>query len=525
MILGRLLQSCAGAESSSRSFLLSSDLRPFSSVGRLGQKLIKRSSRILCMRVFNSLSRQKEEFVPQKKGQVKMYTCGPTPYTFVHIGNLRTFAFEDVLRRYLKYKGFKVTQVKNFTDVDDKTIRDSQKAKISLKTFTEKYIAEFFKDCDSLNIERVEVYPKATEHIQEMIALTQDLLDKGVAYKSADGVYFSIDKFKDYGKLAHLDLAGLKAGASGRILKDEYEKENVADFALWKFWDKADGDVKWTAPFGEGRPGWHIECSAMSAKHLTNLFSKGKVDPKGFETIDIHTGGIDLLFPHHQDEVAQTEACVKKPFSKYWMHAEHLLVDNKKMSKSLGNFYTLRDVLAKGHAPTAVRYLLISSHYRQKMNFTFESLDAATVAVQRFNDFVQKLSEAHGKSDNKEIQASIEKAKESFEGALDDDLEMSRALASLFEFMNHINKLGIHQLSRKDAQSVEKFMREVDSVLAILSKEEDILDDIKKLIADRDEARRTKNFSRADELRDVLKQKGIAVEDTAHGQRWKRILS
>lgn len=477
------------------------------------------------MQVFNSLSRKKEPFAPQKAGRVKMYTCGPTPYNFVHIGNLRTFLFEDVLRRYLKYKGFKVTQVKNLTDVDDKTIRDSQKAKLSLKAFTEKYIAEFYKDCESLNMEKVEVYPKATEHIPEMIAMTQDLLDKGVAYKSKDGIYFAIDKFKDYGKLAHLDMAGLKAGASGRILKDEYEKENVADFALWKFWDKEDGDVKWPAPFGEGRPGWHIECSAMSAKHLTKLFAKGKVDPKGFETIDIHTGGIDLLFPHHQDEVAQTEACVKKPFAKYWMHAEHLLVDNKKMSKSLGNFYTLRDVLAKGYAPIAVRYLLISSHYRQKMNFTFEALDAAAVAVQRINDFVQKLSEAHGKADNKDVSSLITKAKGLFEEALDDDLEMSRALASLFDFMNQINKLGIHQLSKKDAKSIEKFMREVDSVLAILSKEEDVPDEVKKLITDREEARRTKNFSRADELRDLLKQKGIIVEDTAHGQRWKRILS
>ena len=358
------------------------------------------------MKLFNSLSLKKEEFAPLNEGRVRMYTCGPTPYNFVHIGNLRTFVFEDVLRRYLKYKGFKVTQVKNFTDVDDKTIRDSQKAKISLKEFTQKYIDEFFKDCDSLNIEKVEVYPKATEHIPEMVALIDYLLKKGVAYKSQDGVYFSIDKFKDYGRLAHIDLAGLKAGASGRILKDEYEKENVADFALWKFWDKADGDVKWPAQFGEGRPGWHVECSAMSAKHLTKMFERG-FHPDKFETIDIHTGGIDLLFPHHQDEVAQTEGCVEKPFSKYWLHAEHLLVDNKKMSKSLGNFYTLRDILAKGYAPLAVRYLLLSSHYRQKMNFTFESLDAATVAVQRFNDFVLKLKEAHGSEEKKEVASAI----------------------------------------------------------------------------------------------------------------------
>ena len=462
--------------------------------------------------------------MPLKEGRVRMYTCGPTPYNFVHIGNLRTFVFEDVLRRYLKYEGFKITQVKNFTDVDDKTIRDSQKAKISLKEFTQKYIDEFFKDCESLNIEKVEVYPKATEHIPEMVALIDSLLKKGVAYKSQDGIYFSIEKFKDYGKLAHIDLAGLKAGASGRILKDEYEKENVADFALWKFWDKADGDVKWPAPFGEGRPGWHIECSAMSAKHLTKMFERG-FHPDKFETIDIHTGGIDLLFPHHQDEVAQTEGCVEKPFSKYWLHAEHLLVDNKKMSKSIGNFYTLRDILAKGYAPLAVRYLLLSSHYRQKMNFTFESLDAATVAVQRFNDFVLKLKEAHGSEEKKEVANAVEKAKAAFESALDDDLEMSSALASLFEFMNEINKLGIHQLSKKDAKSIENFMSEIDSVLGILSVEEKLSADVAKLISERENARKIKNFARADELRDELKKHGIAVEDTAHGQRWKRILS
>lgn len=475
------------------------------------------------MRLFNSLSRKKEEFVPQTKGLVRMYTCGPTVYNFVHIGNLRTFVFEDVLRRYLKYKGFKVKQVKNLTDVDDKTIRDSQKERMSLKDFTEKYSLEFFKDCEALNIERVEVYPKASEHIPQMVAMIQCLLDKGLAYKSEDGIYFAIDKFKDYGKLAHIDLSGLKAGGSGRVLKDEYEKENVADFALWKFWDKADGDVKWDAPFGAGRPGWHIECSAMSAQHLSKMFERG-FHPSKFETIDIHTGGIDLLFPHHQDEVAQTEGCSEKQFAKYWMHAEHLLVDNKKMSKSLGNFYTLRDIMAKGYAPIAVRYLLLSSHYRQKMNFTFEALDASAVAVQRFNDFVLKLKEAHGESDSKEVANAIAGAKEGFESALDDDLEMSSALASLFDFMNKINKFGIHQLSKKDAKSIEKFMKDVDSVLGILSHDEKLPPNVAKLIAERENARKVKNFARADELRDELKKHGIAIEDTAHGQRWKRIL-
>lgn len=463
--------------------------------------------------------------MPSRKGEVRMYTCGPTVYNFVHIGNLRTFVFEDVLRRYLKYKGFKVRQVKNLTDVDDKTIRDSQKEKRSLREFTEKYAEEFFRDCDALNIERVEVYPKATEHIAEMIALIECLLKKGLAYKTGDGVYFSIRKFKDYGRLAHIDMAGLEVGASGRVKKDEYDKENAADFALWKFWTEEDGDVKWQSPFGEGRPGWHIECSAMSAKHLTNLFAKGGIDVGGFETIDIHTGGIDLLFPHHQDEVAQTEGCVGKPFVKYWMHAEHLLVDGKKMAKSLGNFYTLRDILARGYAPVAVRYALLSSHYRQQLNFTFDALDAGAIVVQRFNDFVQKLSEAHGEMDKKEVVDAVARAKAGFESALDDDLEMSRALAALFEFMNEINRLGIHQLSKKDAQVIESFMQSVDSVLGILQKEVPLEAELAELVAERENARKIKNFARADELRDILRQKGIAVEDTAHGQRWKRILS
>ena len=477
------------------------------------------------MKFHNTLTRRKEEFRPVDKKLVKMYTCGPTVYNYVHIGNLRTFLFEDLLRRWLKYRGYSVKQVKNLTDVDDKTIRDSQKEKMTLKEFTEKYAKSFFEDIDTLNIERAEAYPKATEHINEMVEMIQDLLAKGIAYKTDDGIYYSIAKFKNYGELAHIDVSQLEAGASGRVKADEYEKENVADFALWKFWDAKDGDVFWETEIGRGRPGWHIECSAMSAKHLTEMFNK-EMHPEKFVTIDIHTGGVDLIFPHHQDEIAQTEACVEKKFANYWLHAEHLLVEGKKMSKSLGNFYTLRDLLAKGYTPLAIRYLLMATHYRQKLNFTFEAVQGATVAVQRLNDFVLRLKEAHGSKNNAEVHDAIQKAKLQFEQSLDEDLEISPALAAIFDLMNTINKhLDSHELSQKDAEAVIQFMHEADSVLGILVKEEKLSPELQKLVDEREKARQIKNWARTDELRDELKKQGIAVEDTTHGQRWKRILS
>ncbi len=478
------------------------------------------------MKFYNTLTRKKEEFKPVDKKLVRMYTCGPTVYNYVHIGNLRTFLFEDLLRRWLKYRGYNLKQVKNLTDVDDKTIRDSQKEKLPLNEFTEKYTKSFFEDTDALNIERAEVYPKATEHIAEMVAMITVLLDKGLAYKTSDGIYYSIEKFKDYGSLAHLDISKLKAGGSGRVRADEYEKENAGDFSLWKFWDEKDGDVFWETPIGKGRPGWHIECSAMSAKHLTGAFENSTFKPEKFITIDIHSGGVDLVFPHHQDEIAQTEACVGKKFVNYWLHSEHLLVESKKMSKSLGNFYTLRDLLAKGYNPLAIRYLLLSTHYRQKLNFTFEALEGTTVAVQRLNDFMLKLKEAHGSTNKTEVHDAIQKAKLQFEQSLDEDLEISPALAAIFEFMNNINKhLDSHELSKQDAEHVITFMESVNNVLGIFAKEEKLSPELQKLVDEREKARQIKNWARTDEIRDELKKHGIAVEDTPHGQRWKRILS
>lgn len=476
------------------------------------------------MKLFNTLTKQKEEFVPVDPKLVRLYTCGPTVYNFAHIGNFRTYIFEDLLRRWLKYRGFKVKQVMNLTDVDDKTIRDSQKEKLSLKEFTTKYAKAFFEDVDALNLERAEVYPNATDHIGEMVAMINLLLEKGFAYKSDDGIYFSIAKFKSYGQLAHLDPKQLKAGASGRVLSDEYEKENVADFALWKFWDKKDGDVFWETELCKGRPGWHIECSAMSAKQLTDAFQKGKFLPDKFKTIDLHTGGVDNLFPHHQDEVAQTEGCVNVPFVKYWLHSEHLLVDGKKMAKSFKNFYTVRDILNKGYHSLALRYLLLSVHYRQKLNFTFDALEAASVAVQRLNDFVKRLEEVK-QSKGESVDALLKSAQKQFEASLDDDLEISPALASIFELMNEVNKrLDSDKLSKSDAKKIIKFMKDKDKVLGILYEEKPLIKELKELLDEREKARKSKDFARADALRIQLRKKGIVVEDTSDGQRWKRIL-
>jgi len=473
------------------------------------------------MKFFNTLSRKKETFKPIDEKLVTLYTCGPTVYNYAHIGNFRAYLFEDILRRWIKYNGYKIKQIMNLTDVDDKTIRDSQKEKISLKEFTEKYISAFFEDIQTLRIEKAEEYPKATEHIKEMVEMIKVLLQKEIAYKTEDGIYFSIEKFPKYGELAHIDIEQLKTGASGRVKSDEYEKENASDFALWKFWDEKDGDVYWETEIGKGRPGWHIECSAMSAKHLTSAFINGKFDKKGFKTIDIHTGGVDNLFPHHEDEKAQTEACTGKKFVKYWMHCEHLLVDGKKMSKSLGNFYTLRDLIAKGYNPIAIRYLLISSHYRQKLNFTLEALEGANTAVQRINDFYKRLDET-GSKENKEIEKTVEKAQKQFEKSLSDDIEMSGALASVFELMNAVNKQM--PLCEKDSQLVKKFMDKINTILEVIVKEEPLTTEQEKLLKERENARTIKNWTRADELREQLKKQGILVEDKPNGQRWKRIL-
>lgn len=458
------------------------------------------------LKLFNTLTRKIEIFKPLKKGQVTMYNCGPTTYFYVHIGNCRAFLIADLLRRYLEYKGYKVKQVMNITDVDDKTIRDSQKKGISLKKFTERYTKAFFEDLKTLNIKPAHVYPKATEHIKDMVKLILELKKKGYTYESEGSIYYKISKFKDYGKLSKINIGELKSGA--RIKQDEYGKEDAHDFALWKAWDESDGDVFWETELGKGRPGWHVECSAMSMKYL------GK-------TFDIHTGGVDLIFPHHENEIAQSEAATGKPFVKYWVHNEYILVDNKKMSKSLGNFYLLRDLLKKGYGPKAVRYLLLSTHYRQPLNFTLKGVDATKAAIERLQNFIDHLNSIKGTKNNKKLNSLIKKVKKEFEEHMDSDLNISSALASIFEFSKEMYKLKI---SKTDAQKIIKIMKKFDSILGILSFEKQELDkDIKELIEEREEARKKKDWAKADAIRAKLKEQGIVLEDTPQGVRWKKL--
>lgn len=352
----------------------------------------------MTLKIFNTELRQKEDVIARDGCTIRMYTCGPTVYNFAHIGNFRTYVFEDLLRRTLKFLGYRVEQVMNLTDVDDKTLKGAIENNVSLNAFTAPYKQAFFDDLKTLNVERVEHYPQATDYIQEMIAMIEQLLEKGVAYTGADGsIYFAISKFPSYGRLSHLHLRELKTGASG-IEADEYDKENVADFVLWKKYDPArDGKIFWDSPFGPGRPGWHIECSAMAMKLLG-------------ESIDIHVGGVDNIFPHHENEIAQSEAFSCRKFVRYWMHAEHLLVDHKKMSKSLGNFYTLRDLLTRGYTGAEVRYMLLQSHYRTQLNFTFPGLDAATATLERLGDFITRLQAIRQQKMRKALDLILDKA-------------------------------------------------------------------------------------------------------------------
>jgi cysteinyl-tRNA synthetase len=462
------------------------------------------------LKIYNTLTRKKEVFKPLREDEVTIYTCGPTVYNFSHIGNCRSFIFADVLRRYLKYKGYKVKQVRNLTDVDDKTIKGSMQEHVSLREFTEKYTNLFFEDMKTLNVETIEYNPRATDNITEMVQLIKKLMEKGYAYKTDDGIYFKISKFKNYGKLAHLDMKGLKSGAT--VKTDEYDKENVNDFALWKFWDEADGDVFWKTEIGKGRPGWHIECSAMSMKYLG-------------ETLDIHTGGVDLVFPHHQNEIAQSEAANDKKFVNYWVHCEHLLVDGKKMSKSLGNFYTLRDILGKGYDAKAIRYLLLSMSYKQQLNFTFDALEASQNTINRFKEFILNIRAIKKEKDSKKVDSLIKKAKKQFEKAMDDNLNTSEALAAIFDFMKEINVLMMdNKIGMNNAKEILNAMNDFDKVLGVLDfKEEKIDNEIEEMIQQREDARKKKDFATADRIRDELKQRGIVLEDTSQGVRWKKV--
>ena len=449
----------------------------------------------MALRLYNTLGRKKQVFKPIKDKQVGMYVCGPTVYNYVHIGNLRPYVFADTLRRYLKYSGFKVKEVMNLTDVDDKTIRDSQKQGKSLREFTKIYEKAFLEDIKAMNIETPEVMPKATEHIKEMAAIVKKLLDKGIAYKAEDGIYFSIKKFKDYGKLSKIETKELEAGASDRVSRDEYDKENANDFALWKFYDKNDGDVFWETEIGKGRPGWHIECSAMSMKYLGEKF-------------DIHTGGVDLIFPHHENEIAQSEASSgKKPFVKYWLHNEWLLVDGKKMSKSLGNFYDLKAINEKGYSAMDLRYFYLTKHYRQQINFTLENMEAAKNSLQRLKNIISEVKD--DKKTNKEYLAEFEKA-------MDDDLNLPEALQVLWKLVRD-----------EKAEGKTGTIKEMDKVLGLklLEKEKiKIPEEILKLVKEREEARKNKDWKKSDELRNKIKKLGYQVDDTAERSVVRKVI-
>lgn len=466
--------------------------------------------------LYNTESRKKEPLIPLNKDHVRMYTCGPTVYNFAHIGNFRTYIFEDLLRRTIKFFGMQITQVMNLTDVDDKTIKGAIAKNISLDEYTQPYKDAFFDDLKTLNIEPAEHYPAATDYIDEMIKVIETLLKKGVAYKGGDGsIYYAINKFPRYGCLSHLHLDELQVGASERVASDEYEKDNVADFVLWKAYDPTrDGKIFWESPFGPGRPGWHLECSAMAMNILG-------------PTIDIHVGGVDNMFPHHENEIAQSEAYSGKQFVKLWMHSEHLIVDNKKMSKSLGNFFSLRDLLQKGYSGIEVRYMLLQTHYKTQLNFTFTGLDGVRGSLQRLQDFILRMQSITDEKSYGLIDPILEKGLSSFAQSLADDLNISAALAAIFEIVREVNFLcDSNQLGKAESEKVLDLLKQFNHVLGVLSFEnemEKIPADLEAALEQRIEARKQKNWALSDSLRDLIHSRGYAIEDTSTGARLKKV--
>ena len=462
------------------------------------------------IRFFNTLSGKLEPFRPITEGEVKLYTCGPTVYDYAHIGNFRAYMFEDLLKRFLVFMDYKVTHVMNITDVDDKTINGANAEGITLQEYTKKYIDSFFEDIDTLRIARADHYPRATEHIPEMVMMIKGLLDKGYAYEKDGSVYFSIVKFPDYGRLSKIDLEELKPGE--RVESDEYEKDSVNDFALWKH--KKEGEPFWETEVGPGRPGWHIECSVMSSKYLG-------------ETFDIHCGGTDNIFPHHENEIAQSEAYFGKKFVNYWLHCRHLIVDGAKMSKSKDNFYTMKSLLEKNVDPAVLRLLLLSTHYRKMLNFTFEALDQARASLQRIKDFLYELKNHPFKEgENKDVSKIVEKTRKSFVAGLSDDLNISVGLRAIFDMIREVNSLiAKNKVFGQDAEKLMNLIHSIDSVLGVLpeEKEELLPAEITKKIEERETARKDKDFESADRIRSELLDLGIVLEDTKDGVRWKRI--
>jgi cysteinyl-tRNA synthetase len=463
------------------------------------------------LKLTNTLGGKLEPFEPLEDGHVRMYTCGLTVYNRGHIGNFRTFVSQDVLRRYLEYKGYEVTQVMNFTDVDDKTIEGARAAGMELRAYTQQFIDQFFEDCDLLNIQRATYYPRATdpEYIEAMVALVQKLDERGHTYRGDGSTYFKVESLPDYGKLSRIDVSGMKAGA--RVDSDEYTKENARDFVLWK--GKKEGEPFWDTAIGSGRPGWHLECSAMGMKLLG-------------ETFDLHAGGVDLIFPHHENEIAQSEGATGKPFVKHWMHTEFLIVEGEKMSKSKGNQFTVQDLVSEGYSPRAIRYLLMSVYYRQQLNFTREGIKQAETAIRRVDDFLDRLSEVSREGDSSEAVAeTVSRALERFEQAMDDDLNTSAALAALFDFVKEGNTaLSSSSMTRGDAQAFRDAVGRMNSVFAVFGQTEKLTldEEVETLIQDRADARARRDFARSDAIRGELESRGIVLEDTPAGTRWRR---
>jgi cysteinyl-tRNA synthetase len=470
----------------------------------------------------NTLSNRVEPLAPLHPGEVRIYTCGPTVHNFAHIGNFRTFVFQDVLRRFFRLRGLRVLQVMNITDVDDRIIHNAAAAGVPIREYTEKYIKAFLEDIDALHIEMPEELVRATEHIDDMVALVEILQAKGLTYNSDGSIYFRIAKFPDYGKLSKIDVSGMQAGA--RVDVDQYEKDDARDFALWK--SPKPGEHFWQTRIGAGRPGWHIECSAMAMKYLG-------------DTIDIHTGGVDLAFPHHENEIAQSESATGKPFVRMWLHAEHLIINGQKMSKSLGNFYTLRDLFAKGYKPSTIRFLLLSVPYRRQLNFTEDGLVQAKNSVERLRNFVARLkTEQFAAGSNPEMEKRIETAEAEFDAGLADDVNTARALAAIFDLVRDVNAaMDRHEFLQQDAPRAVAAMEKFDTVLALLVDDDDEklrglgiapakpqmpASQIEALIEERNAARRRRDFKRSDEIRQHLSDSGILLEDTKDGSvRWK----
>ncbi len=464
------------------------------------------------LRIHNTLSGKLEEFHPLREGEVSFYYCGPTVWDYGHIGNFRSAVAADIVRRYLQFKGFKVTHVMNITDVEDRIIAKSQEAGLSIDDYTAKYIDALWEDFDALGCERPDVVPRATRHIPQMVNLIEKLLEANHAYRSDGSIYYRISSFPEYGKLSRINFSGNIAGASERIDTDKYEKEDARDFALWKESASAT-EPAWDSAIGRGRPGWHIECSAMSMKYLG-------------ETFDLHAGGIDLVFPHHENEIAQSEGATGKEFVRYWLHFEHLKVEGETMSKSKGNYYTFRDIAAKGYSPAAIRYFLLSVPYNKQINFTFDALTGAEKTVSGLQDFRARLSEAKTESgSNEAIHEATEKALKDFEAGMDDDLNTSVALAVIHNLSRTVNTaLARKQLRADNQRELLELLERFDSVLNIFgTNQREMLDsEVQALIAERQEARRRRDFPRSDEIRDELAERGIVLEDTKDGVRWKR---